>query len=193
MHDFIANKLLSILTPGEDLRLDQPPRGVTMERAPDGTTVIKARMFSSGALPVIFFTLLWNGFCMVFLGFATGLLAFPGADSAAASQSQTNTHWSFYLFFTIPASIGIGLLSYTLYQLFGRCEIRLGADEGSVFRGIGPFGRTQRFLPRSVKSVAAKIEMNNGREITLPGLSMKRSMWLVFALEKILTPDAPPQ
>ena len=200
--------------PRDDLHIDHPPRGITMERAPDGTTVFKARKFGAAAFGMLFFTVLWNGITSVFVCIAISMTAdkfgwnlpFKGVDW----NENAPPLWGMWLFLTPFILVGIGTLFAAVYNFIGRAEIRVGADEGSVFKGIGSLGRTQRFAPQSVKAVEWSqyqtrrskggththtrfiIEMKNGREIKLPSLGKLRETWLCFALNKILnlTPNS---
>jgi|GEM_PF-6404394 len=198
--------------PHDELCLDHPPRGIRMDRAFDGTTVIRMRIFSASAFGLLGVALFWNGLTSIFVCFALALTAQKfGWDIPAFSfftegkwDGSPPPLWFLWLFLSPFIAIGLGMIYMTVFQFFGRCAIHLGADEGRVFTGIGPFGRTQRFSPQSVKSVNAKqststssegfttittklvIEMNNGREIKFPRLGKMRETWLTFAFGKLL-------
>jgi len=196
--------------PDDELRLDHPPRGIRMERAFDGTTVIRVRMFSSSAFGLLGVALFWNGLTSIFVCFAIALTAQKFGWNLPAFSFFTEGEWDgsppplwfLWLFLSPFIAIGLGMICMTVFQFFGRCVIHLDADEGRVFTGIGPFGRTQRFSPQSIKSADVKqsiistkrttittnlvIEMNNGREIKFPGLGKMRETWLTFALGKLL-------
>jgi len=102
--------------------------------------------------------------------------------------------------FLIPfIAIGLFLIQKVAFDFLGRLEIRINTGEGSVFRGFGPLGRTQRFAPKSVKAIGMDkaneheesidllfIKMNNGRTIKFPSLNEMRETWLAFALRKLL-------
>ena len=194
-----------------ELRLDHPPRGITAERAFDGTIVIRIRMFSASVFGFLCFALFWNGFTSIFVCHAIAMTAQKFGWSLpafvffqASNKGSPPSLWFLWLLLSPFIAIGLGSICMTVFQFFGRCAIHLGVDEGSVFTGIGPFGRTQRFSPQSVKSVNAKqststssegfttittklvIEMNNGREIKFPHLGKMRETWLTFALGKLL-------
>jgi len=193
--------------PRDELSLDHPPRGIRMERTADGGTVIGMRMFSAASFPILFFALFWNGIVSIFVAIAIAMTAARfGWDVGFSPQMSGNPPplWFFWLFLTPFIAIGIATFIGALFGIFGRCEIRLGIGEGSVFSGIGSIGRTQRFSPQSIKSLDVNhsqsrsknghvtthtrlvIEMNNGREIKFPGLGKMRETWLAFALNKIL-------
>ncbi|MCL2104616.1 MAG: hypothetical protein FWH21_06150 [Kiritimatiellaeota bacterium] len=194
----------------DELRLDHPPRGITAKRVFDGIIVIRIRMFSASAFGFLCFALFWNGFTSIFVCHAITMTAqkfgwsLPAfACFQASNKGSPSALWFLWLLLSPFIAIGLGSICMTVFQFFGRCAIHLGVDEGSVFTGIGPFGRTQRFSPQSVKSVDVKqsiitstkrptiktnlvIEMNNGREIKFPGLGKIRETWLAFALGKLL-------
>ena len=191
--------------PRDELSLDYPPRGIRMEHAPDGGTIIRVRLLSAAAFPMLVFALFWNSITSIFVAIAIAQTAARfGYDIGFSSgkwEGSPPPLWFFWLFLTPFIAIGLGTLSMALFSIFGRCEIRLGAGEGSVFKGIGPLGRTQHFSTQSVKSVDMGeasyrvnnqsvyhlvIEMNNGREIKLPRLGKMRETWLTFALQKLL-------
>jgi len=192
--------------PRDELYLDHPPRGITMERTGDGTTVIRTRTHSPGAFPFIFFTLFWNGMTALFVAVAIDMTAEKlGMDARIFSEGVNHNFgwplWLFWLFLTPFIAFGIYAFCSTVFSFLGRCEIRIGADEASVFTGIGPLGRTRRFSPQSVKFAGMKktsesrdgdpvrsllIEMKNGRQIIIPDLIKTRETWLAFALKKIL-------
>ena len=182
--------------PRDELHIDHPPRGIKMKHEYDGATVIKMPLFSHVACVYLVFALLWNGF--VWLMFSK--LGIDVKLPCVLPDDDGLPLW-FALIFVVA---GLWWMFYTFYYLFGKCEIRLGAGEGSFFKGIGMIGRTQRFTPKTVKSVGIcitgyhsgrhrtpiynlVIEMDNGRKIIFPHLGRTRETWIVFALEKILS------
>jgi len=191
--------------PRDELHIDHPPRGIKMERTYDGTTVIRARTFSASAFGLLFFAVFWNSITSIFVAVAIAMTAAKfGFDTGFNPKWENDSPpplWLLWLFLTPFILIGLGTLGAVVFKLFGRCEIRLGAGGGSVFKGVGSLGRTQHFSPQSVKSVYLRtasytvnrqavyhwtIEMNNGREIKLPSIGKMRETWLAFALKKIL-------
>jgi len=179
--------------PRDELHSDHPPRGITIERTFDGGTVVKIRMFSwESFMSAIGITLFWNGLVSVFVWLAI--------------KTSAILLW---LFLTPFIAIGLALVFGLLFTVFGKSEIKITNAEGSVFTGIGPFGKTRRFAPKSVKRFGTRekqvthwegsspvvhiptIVMNNGREIKLPRLDSIRETWLVFALAQILKLPAP--
>jgi len=204
-------KNLSTMRPilNDELSLDHPPRGIRMERLMDGGTVIRIRMFSAAqVLPILFITLLWNSIVSIFVAIPVSMTAATfGYDFGISFQWNISPPplWFLWLFLSPFIAIGLFLLLSLVFNVFGRCEIRLGTGEGSIFSGIGSIGRTRRFALQSIKSLRLEesktrdkrgnpvtthfnllVEMNNGREIKSPDFGKVRGMWLVFALDKIL-------
>ena len=89
----------------------------------------------------------------------------------------------------MPVSvIGFVLIGGIFFNLLGRCVIRLDAEEGSIFSGIGSLGITRRFSTQSLKIVGTEITVKSkkGRKIELSGYGKMRDVWLAFAIRKIL-------
>jgi len=190
--------------PNDELHIDHPPRGIKMEQAQDGATVIKVRMFSRSVFPMFFFALIWNAVISLFVAIAIGMTAAKlGYGMGFFTPEEPNDTWTPVLIiwgFLIPfIAIGLFLIQKAAYGFLGRLEIRINTDEGSVFKGFGQLGRTQRFAPKSVKSIGMDkaneheesidllfIKMNNGRTIKFPSLNEMRETWLAFALRKLL-------
>ena len=165
----------------DELSLDHPPRGIRMERSLDGDTIIRMPILTAITLIMFLFALFWNGFIAFYI----------------IKEDD------FGLFLVPFITLGLYTLFSAFVGIFGKCEIRLGVGEGSVFTGIGSIGRTKRFALQSVKSCGIKfcsrvwgqnpddrlrlvIEINDGHTIRLPGLLEVHQTWLVFALGKLL-------
>ena len=191
--------------PCDELRLDHPPRGIKMERTHDGATVIKVRMFSLLAFGDLAAALFCNFIVSTFVCHAISVTAARFGYDAQLMSGDWNDGskppwWFLWLILTPFIVIGFWLIYRTVFSFFGKVEVLLGPGEGSVFKGFGRFGRTQRFFPQAVKSVdwnqarivfnnqnyPLTIEMNNAREIKFPFLGKMRETWLDFALNKIL-------
>ena len=190
----------------DELSLDHPPRGIRMERSLEGETIIKIRLFSLVAFPIFFMALFWNSLTYLF---AVSVIAKTSekfgwgwniSPSFFEVNKDTGSLWFLWVVLVPFVAIGIFLFFFALSRFFGRCEIRLGASEGSVRSSIGSVGKTQRFVFRSVKSIAVRkvvddgdektpirmiITMNNGREIKFPYLIKVHETWLAFALNKL--------
>ena len=192
--------------PRDELDIAHPPRGITMEREHDGTTVINVRLFTPAAFGCLLFTLIWNGFAWIFFSNTiretAAKFGFQIKNPTIVPSNVDAPLW----FALIVFAAGLFVALLTIYVFLGKIVIRVGAQEGSVFSGIGPLGRTQRFAPQSVKFVDREIiigsnetpndyylfiTMHDGRKIGLLSLGAKRETWLAFALNKILGTNAP--
>jgi len=193
--------------PDDNLYLDRPPRGIRMEREFDGTTVLRIRTLSSNVGFYIMFGLFWNAITSVFVCIAIGMTAarfgwnLPDYKLFKAGANDASSWWGLWLFLTPFIAVGIGMIYAVIFNIFGKCVIRIGQGKGSVYTGIGPFGKTWYFSQQSVKEIDTHwtnvqvggsqihklaIEMNNGRKIKLPSLNDMSETWLAFALGKIL-------
>ena len=171
------------------LCLEHPPRGICCERVVDGVTVIRGRIFSFAMLPFLVIISMWNSGILFFVYF----LMTVKSENVVASPSVLCFVW---LFLIVMLFIGGVSLYATLLHICGNYEIRLGAGEGSIFKGVGKLGRTRKFSMQSVSSVWAGqginwfarvvVEMDNGREYTIPFRREAHGTWLVFAIKKIL-------
>ena len=191
----------------DELSLDHPPRGIRMERTFEGETIIKVRLFSLVAFPILFMALFWNSLTYFFAVSVIGKtsakfgLGWDVTPSFFELNKDTDALWFLWVVLVPFVAIGIFLFFFALSRFFGRCEIRLGTSDGSVRSSIGSVGKTQRFALRSIKSIEVRkvvddgdektpirmiITMNNGREIKFPYLIKMHETWLVFALNKIL-------
>ena len=94
-------------------------------------------------------------------------------------------------------AVGILMVWWYFVHLFGDYIIRIGPDGGSVFKGIGPLGRTRRFSMQSVTAVRVheyendgyvrrilRIELNK-KKIVFWFLSEKCQAWLYYALKNL--------
>ena len=183
-----------------------------MEQALDGGIAIRVRMFGWTAFTLLGAALFWNGFIIMpvrqLIIMVAGAFGWtlPEWVKSANGASGNLLAGSFIGFFLIPfIAVGIWLIWSTIFYFFGQCVIRFSYSEGSVFTGIGSFGRTRKFSLKSVKSVyiadvdedgnfirRSIIEMNNGREIKIPyHLGKMRNTWVLFALKKNLGRKTP--
>ncbi len=110
--------------------LRQPPPG-TWLRQEAGEIVIGAVMRSKAAWILVFFTAFWSGI---------SIFGIYGTQIIKKSFDLGQT------LFGIPFLIGtVFLVGITIYMIFGRQEWRLDEDGGSVFNGVGRFGKHRRF------------------------------------------------
>jgi hypothetical protein len=208
--DTQANPRRASAVPRDELHIDHPPRGIKMWRDFDGVTVIQARVFSSQAFFLLF---------LAWVSFASSSLDFTNLQNRINSGFDSpSAFWLMYCSLAVIAS-AIFTICALAYYFFGKCVIRVGAGDDSVFTGVGPVGKTRRFTSQSVKSIdlpeslktplngakkkrrkwtdRIKIVMDDKTKITLPELGASRETWLAFALEKILglppreTPNPP--
>jgi len=209
--------------PNDELSLDNPPRGVSIERTYDGTTVITAKRELISLVPGVFciiFAIIWsNGLLKPIFGIIQAIIKksrchvpdwlskittegyFEFADSISdAFGGGWLPLLGMALFFLPFVFAGFTIIGAALFFLFGKCVIRIGNGEGSIFKGVGVFGRTRRFATHSVKFIGVReesdgeggksrylcIEMINGRKLTIVFITEKRTAWLTFALNKLV-------
>jgi len=197
----------------DELSIDHPPRGIRMEQTLDGGIAIRVRMFGLISFVMFFATVLCIGAVLILAGgFRTMLAKKYGwtlPDGLPLhSGIDANVIPTVFIFFFL--ALGIWMVWLTVFYFFGQCVVRLSYNEGSVFTGIGSFGRTRRFSPKSVKmfmanSVATSehdekvttqyqlaIKTDDGHEIKFPMLyDRMQERWLLFALRKILDRKTP--
>jgi len=185
--------------PRDELSLDHPPYGIKMERTLDGGTAIKIRVFDVSNV-VVYFLAVLIACGLVFMVFFL----------------EEKIEMYVWLILSPFIALALYVVWMTILHTFGRHEIRLGMGEGSVFTGIGPFGRTRRFSLQSIKTVKVHVstcyddngnegtyypqicfELNNGKKIKLLNLCKAHQAWLWFALKnlgaipKSINPDIP--
>ncbi len=115
-----------------------PPAGCWCDDGVDGFRA-GASARSCAAFFLIPFTLVWGG------GSMAGIY---GSQIASGEFDIAQS------LFGIPFLLGtIALTSATLFCLFGRCEIAVAGDEGTLFTGFLGVGRRRRFDWRSLREV----------------------------------------
>lgn len=115
------------------------------------------------AIGMLFVTLIWNGVISIFVLFVlvatlkhlgkpipAWMPKFMAQSGGDISKIMSACMW---LFLTPFLLIGIALPFAVLNYLFGHTEVRITDTKGSVYRGIGFFGRTSQFNPASVRAV----------------------------------------
>lgn len=65
------------------------------------------------------------------------------------------------LVFSVPLLIAGMMTRVLLFSAFGRYQIILTDETGTLFRGIGPFGRTQRINALAVTQVEHRVEVDD--------------------------------
>lgn len=141
---------------------DEPPEGAWAHD--DGREVVVGASMRSvaGFFGALAFGLFWNGIVSVFvavnLASTLNLLGVgvphwfpaPVMNGSTMGVGMTIFLWVFLTPFMV---IGLAMIGAALAALMGRVEVRVGAEEGRVFTGIGSLGWTQRFDPRLVTRV----------------------------------------
>jgi hypothetical protein len=117
------------------------------------------------ALGALGISLFWNGIVSIFVLFAISgtlhVLGIPTPEWFPAPKMNGDTMNSgmvlfLWLFLTPFILIGSAMIGAFLSAVGGRTEVRLDANEGTVFVGIGPLGWKRRFNPRSIKDIRIK-------------------------------------
>ena len=190
----------------DKLSLDHPPRGIKMERSLDGDTIIRIWLLSTATIKLLFSALFGNALLALVVWKLSNAPNFSGTSTGSDPML-----WLMQIIIIVPIAGGAFTLLLALYKIFGRCVVRLGAGEGSIFSGIGPIGRTHRFSLQSVRTLGVRkspskywvkarghrsepiiwhfrliIELDTGHEIKSSDLGEMRATWLALALGKIL-------
>ncbi|MFA6045765.1 MAG: hypothetical protein WC718_12345 [Phycisphaerales bacterium] len=160
-------RLADILKAGDDQALRDAAKGEPPDGAfasDDGAEMVVSASCRSvgGALGLLAVSLFWNGIVSVFVFFAIAgtvqqvfgnvpsWLSMPG-NQPPMTLGMVVFLW---LFLTPFILIGGAMMAGFFMCLWGRVEVRLRGDEGTIFSGIGPVGRTKRFNAGGVKHVA---------------------------------------
>jgi hypothetical protein len=137
----------------------EPPRHVRVEEGFPGQKTIVFKKISPIVLFLIPFTAFWSGFSM------WGLYIEP--------LMKGQIDWGRMLF-GIPFLLGtIVLISVILLCLFGKWVITLDNGVGTVFVGIGPFGRTRSFRYGRDTLVSLKNSGISRNDVPLKGICVK--------------------
>jgi hypothetical protein len=171
----------------ETFELREPPRGAWYEETGFGRR-IGATVRHPVAIFLLPFTCVWSG------------LSMGGIYGSQFVRGE---------FLLLPSLLGIPFLVGTLFliwmtalTLFGKVEVSIDRDEGRVFHGVGPLGRTRPFDRRSIRTVENDYPQdrnsgNGGAPIALVGktriqvgggLSDARHRYLLQGLRKLLVP-----
>ncbi len=148
--DKTSEERASVLAPPV-VDLNTPPAGVRYEQTFDGV-IVSATTRSCFVIPMIPFICLWSG----------GSLS--GIYGSQIMKGQFNPAMSL---FGLPFLAGtVFLVGYVLMGIFGRVEIRLRGDDGEVFTGVGPIGRTKHFQLSEVTGVHMEVTKRSKGGIT---------------------------
>jgi hypothetical protein len=158
------------------MELNRPPPGAWSKNASMGGTVIGATHRSLGkAVGALGICLFWNGIVSVFVliaiastiqhlrGSVPDWFPAPKFDNKPMSTGMTIFFWIFLTPFIV---IGLGMVCAFFSYLFGRTEVWLRKEQGTIFTGVGALGYRRRFDMRQVKQVSIKeyVSRNNDGE-----------------------------
>lgn len=188
--------------------ITQPPAGCRVDQV--GTEHVVSASARNGGVTgfFCFFAVFWNFGTLLFVSIAIVLTVtlINGSTPSwmptlQSGQKITSGNVLFlWLFLTPFVLAGIGAMSMALYSLFGRVEVRLNGESGTIFTGVRSMGWTRRFEPSAVKSVriVKGSWQANGRDmkaIELAGpspkkfgsmLSEERQAWMARVLQSLL-------
>lgn len=140
-----------------------PPEGAWYRDDGMELTIGASHRSVGGAVGTLLMSLFWNGIVSVFVCFAiAGTIAqlgfkapswFPAPvmNGKAMSLGMVIFLW---LFLTPFILIGLAMLSAFVMSVAGRVEVTVRDAEGTLFSGVGRFGRRQKFDASSIAFVA---------------------------------------
>jgi hypothetical protein len=136
--------------------LASPPAGCWY-RDEGGQVSIGASMRTvGGVIGVLLFGGFWNGISWtIFLSMLRGSSHVSG-PGITHTNGQTAVGGIAYLFISPFLLIGAAVALALLMVLFGRTEVVLRGQEGTVFTGVGPVGRRRAFDVAAVTGVAVR-------------------------------------
>jgi hypothetical protein len=154
----------------------EPPSGAWRRFEADGVRLGATHRSLAVAALMLGSALFWNGIVTLFVivatistlrhfGFepplGTGPFRFEPGDTPSGGGLLF-----LWLFLTPFMFVGACLIVAFLNALCGRTEIRLTANSGTLFSGVGPLGRTRRFDPATARSLRPefKISASDGDE-----------------------------
>ena len=159
------------LTDGIDF--NRPPPGIQQHLRGSRFFVSASHRSFSGAVGTLGIALFWNGIVSVFVLFAIAATLqhlhvtipswFPAPKMNGESMSVGMTIF-LWLFLSPFIMIGTGMIAAFFMTLGGRTEVRIDQHEGSVFTGIGPFGRRQHFTASKVADVRIETKQWHNRD-----------------------------
>jgi len=153
---FALSDLVSDHAIAANVDLANPPRGAWY-RDDGGQVSIGASMRSAGgAFALLFFALFWNGISWgMFIAMlkGSGNVSGPGIHHSGGKTVVDGVAFLFITPFLLIGALAAGLV---LLMLFGRVEVTIRGQEGSIFTGAGAWGRRQLFDLASVTGVALR-------------------------------------
>ena len=190
------------------------PKGVSERTTARGVAYAASHRSIPMALGALAVSLFWNGIVSVFvmlnLASTLNLLDVPMPDWFPAPLMNGDTMgWGMTLFLWVFLTpfilIGATMIGAFFMALGGRTEIRINPDQGRIFTGVGPIGRTRKFSPHQVRQVTLQgkswrdsdgdrqqkqeiiLEMADGAELKLgSGLKEARRTYLAALLQRTL-------
>jgi hypothetical protein len=145
-----------------NIDLARPPAGTWQRSSGLGTIIGASQRSVSGAIFTFLFGAFWNGIISIFVALAiASTLALLGVDrpdwlpkpimnGGAMGAGITIFLWLFLMPFI---AIGLALIAGFFLCVGGRTEVRLRANQGEIFTGIGSLGFKKRFDPALVTDV----------------------------------------
>jgi hypothetical protein len=153
------------------VNFDHPPPGVRYDHASGQFTVSATHRSLGMAAGMLAAALFWNGIVSIFVLIAiAGTLNnmgvtlptwFPAPDMNGSPMSTGMTIF-LWLFLTPFIVIGISMIGTFFLSVGGRTEVKVDAQEGIIFTGVGPLGYRRRFMPSHVSDV--RIEDSQWRD-----------------------------
>jgi hypothetical protein len=105
---------------------------------------------------VLVFATFWNGISWtIFLSMLAGSGNISGLG-IHHSNGKTDVPWFAFVFITPFLLIGAGTVLAALMLLFGRVEVVIRGQEGTVFTGLGSLGWRRQFDAAAVTGVAIR-------------------------------------
>lgn len=159
--------------------IPDPPAGCSLHADSDSgfRLVVSTRLFAK-ALGILICALLWNAFSSAYISAyvhahceAVGVDPPSWLPKVDIKVRQSNLDRPVLLQVPIIASVavvGIGMFVYAAFLVWGRVEVRVLGDKGTIFTGIGRVGWKQRFDAANVRSVKARediVETDEGFEV----------------------------
>ena len=197
-----------------EIKNAKPPRGVRERATLHGISYGVSHRSLLGALGFLAFSLFWNGIVSIFvlinLSSTLNLLGFtPPEWFPTPIMNEQSMGWGLtlflWLFLTPFLLVGAGVVGTFFMSLAGRTAVRINANEGRIFTGVGPIGWSRKFVPHNVRRVTLTdanwkdsdgdrhtnqeiiLEMNNGDHLKFgTGMKAERRTYLAAKLQRTL-------
>ncbi len=206
--------LLQRRNPLRDIKNVKPPSGVWERATLDGISYGVSHRSVVGALGTLAIGLFWNGIVSVFVLInVSSTLNLLGVTLPewfpAPVMNEQSMGWGMnlflWLFLTPFLLVGAGLIGTFFMALAGRTVVRINTNEGRIFTGVGPIGRSRKFTPHNVRRVTLNhtnwrdndgdhrtkqeiiLEMNNGDLLKFgTGMKEEHRTYLAAKLQNTL-------